>query len=356
MVHGADPQILVDAHPHIGTNRLPGVVTAMRETIERAGGRICFERKVVDVLVSSGHCRGVQVKCLVSGEVQNIESQAVILATGHSARDIYEMLHRKSVRVEPKSFALGVRVEHPQSWVDHVQYHGEEVENRLPPASYSLVCQVEGRGVHSFCMCPGGIVAPCATQPGEIVTNGWSPSKRNNPYANSGMVVQVEPQDWINLGFEGPLGGMHFQSSVERACWQAAGETQAAPAQLLRDFVEGRLSATLPKTSYVPGVVSARLDDLLPAFVVSSLREGFKSFHRKMKGFLHPQAVVIGPESRTSSPVRIPRDPDTLQHPDLRFLFPTGEGGGYAGGILSAAMDGRKTARAAVLSLVKSDS
>ena len=261
---------------------------------------------------------------------------------------MFELMHAKGLEVEAKPFAMGVRVEHPQGWVNEVQYHGEVVEDRLPPASYSLVCQVEGRGVHSFCMCPGGIVAPCATSPGEIVTNGWSPSKRNNPYANSGMVVQVGPEDWEPLGFEGPLGGLRFQESVERACWEAAGKTQAAPAQRLTDFVAGRPSSDVPSTSYLPGVVPVRLDQVLPAVVAQSLREGFQTFNRKMKGFVHRDAVVMGPESRTSSPVRIPRDPDTLQHPGLRQFYPTGEGGGYAGGILSAAMDGRKAARAAV--------
>ena len=347
VVHGADPRILVEAHPHIGTNRLPAVVSAMRETIEQAGGEVRFNTKVVDVLADDGICQGVVAKSLETGETTEVHGTAVILATGHSARDIFDLLHRKRIEVEAKPFALGVRVEHPQDWVNHVQYHGETVEDRLPPASYSLVCQVEGRGVHSFCMCPGGIVAPCATRPGEIVTNGWSPSKRNNPYANSGMVVQVGPEDWEPLGFTGPLGGLKFQESVEQACWRAAGETQAAPAQRLSDFVAGRKSSSLPTTSYVPGVVSARLDQVLPPVVARSLREGFKAFGRKMNGFVHPDAVVLGPESRTSSPVRIPRDPDTLQHPGLRQFYPTGEGGGYAGGILSAAMDGRKAARAA---------
>jgi len=354
VAHGADPRILVEAHPHIGTNRLPAVVTAMRETIERAGGRVLFETKVVGLLDEKGECKGVEVEDLTDGSKGKIQGKAVILATGHSARDIFELLHRHGLSLEAKPFALGVRVEHPQAWVDEVQYHGETVEDRLPPASYSLVCQVEGRGVHSFCMCPGGIVAPCATSPGEIVTNGWSPSKRNNPYANSGMVVQVGPDDWEPLGFKGPLGGMHFQQSVEQSCWKAAGQTQSAPAQRLTDFVQGRASNSLPKTSYVPGVTVTRLDEILPEVVTSSLREGFKTFGRKMKGFLHHDAVILGPESRTSSPVRIPRDPDTLQHPGLRQFYPTGEGGGYAGGILSAAMDGRKVARAAALSLGQS--
>ena len=352
VVHGADPQILVEAHPHIGTNRLPAVVTAMRETIERAGGRVLFNTKVVELIQDQGCCKGAVVESTETSERDKLNGEAVILATGHSARDVFQMLHDNHLQIEPKSFAMGVRVEHPQDWVNHVQYHGEQVENRLPPASYSLVCQVEGRGVHSFCMCPGGIVAPCATNPNEIVTNGWSPSKRNNPYANSGMVVQLGPGDWEPLGFTGPLGGMHFQQQVEQSCWVAGGRSQKAPAQRLVDFVNGRASATLPTTSYVPGITPARLDQVLPKVVSHGLRAGFKAFDKKMKGFLHPDAVVLGPESRTSSPVRIPRDSVTLEHPDLKGLYPAGEGGGYAGGILSAAMDGRKTAMAAIQSLL----
>lgn len=346
VVHGADPGILVEAHPHIGTNRLPAVVTALRETVERAGGEVRFESRVEALLVDGQACVGVLVR--QGFDVVQQRADAVVLATGHSARDVFGMLHRQGIALEPKPFALGVRVEHPQAWVNDVQYHGEPVEGRLPPASYSLVCQVQGKGVHSFCMCPGGIVAPCATAQEEVVTNGWSPSKRNNPYANSGMVVQLGPEDWEPLGFGGPLGGMHFQQAVERACWEAAGSTQAVPAQRLVDFVAGRLSTSLPRTSYVPGVFSARLDEVLPPVVSDALREGFRAFGRKMKGFLHPDAVVLGPESRTSSPVRIPRHPDTLQHPDLQGLYPCGEGGGHAGGILSAAMDGRKVARRCV--------
>ncbi len=353
VIHGADPHILVEAHPHIGTNRLPGVVTAMRETIKAAGGEVRFNHKVVDVLEENGTCTGVEVVCLENDTRSVVRGEAVILATGHSARDMFELIHDKGLAIEAKPFAMGVRVEHSQNWVNEVQYHGEIVEDRLPPASYSLVCQVEGRGVHSFCMCPGGVMAPCATSPGEIVTNGWSPSKRNNPHANSGMVVQVGPSDWEPLGFHGPLGGLRFQESVEQACWKVAGQTQAAPGQRLVDFVAGMPSLDLPATSYLPGVVASRLDQVLPDVVVKCLQEGFKTFDRKMKGFLHPEAVVVGPESRTSSPVRIPRDPDTLQHPGLRKFVPTGEGGGYAGGILSAAMDGRKAAMA-VLDLLDS--
>jgi hypothetical protein len=273
----------------------------------------------------------------------------VILATGHSARDIFEMLVNSGIKVEAKPFALGVRVEHPQSFVDTVQYHGESRmnlldEERLPAASYNLVAQIDGRGVHSFCMCPGGIIAPCSTNPGEVVTNGWSPSKRNSPFANSGMVVTIDNAVWEAAGFSGPLAAMHYQSMVERACWEAAGSTQAAPAQRLTDFVEGRPSRDLPECSYLPGVTPVDLNRLLPKMVVKSLRKGFIEFDRKLRGFIHEDAIVVAPESRTSSPVRIPRDKITLEHPELKGLYPCGEGGGYAGGILSAAMDGRKVA------------
>ncbi|MDA0728659.1 MAG: FAD-binding protein [Bacteroidetes bacterium] len=354
VAHGADPGILVEAHPHIGTNRLPQVVTAMRETLERAGGHVLFNHRVVDFQRSGGRFEGCSVVNTISGERIEFRAQVCVLATGHSARDVFELLHDRGWALEAKPFAMGLRVEHPQAWVDQVQYHGERVEGRLPPASYSLVCQVDGRGVHSFCMCPGGIIAPCATSPGEVVTNGWSPSKRNNPYANSGMVVQLGPEDWEPLGFEGSLGGLRFQQSVERACWEAAGSTQAAPAQRLVDFVNGRASANVPPTSYVPGVVPVRLDEVLPGVMARSLREGFRTFGQKMKGFLHPEAVVVGPESRTSSPVRIPRNPETLQHPEVQGMFPTGEGGGYAGGILSAAMDGRRVAQWASVHMLSS--
>ena len=354
VAHGADPAIQVDAHPHIGTNRLPQVVTAIRETIENCGGEVRVNTQLVDFQTCDGALTAGVVRELATDKSMTIEASACILATGHSARDVFHLLHDRGLTIEAKPFAMGVRVEHPQGWVDSVQYHGEVVEGRLPPASYSLVCQANGRGVHSFCMCPGGIVAPCATDSEEVVTNGWSPSKRNNPYANSGMVVQLQPEDWESLGFTGPLGGLEFQRHVERMCWEAAGRTQAVPAQRLTDFVRGRASSTLPTTSYVPGTVSVRLDELLPEVIAKSLQEGLLVFGQKMKGFVHRDAVVLAPESRTSSPVRIPRDPDTLQHPDLRFMFPTGEGGGYAGGILSAAMDGRRVAQAVGEALVKS--
>ena len=347
VVHGAPESILVDAHPHIGTNKLPAIITSIRETIESSGGKILFNTKLIDILSEDNQVVGVELES--GGKTEKRACKSVILATGHSARDVFEMLVNGGVKVEAKPFALGVRVEHPQSFVDTVQYHGESrvnllQEERLPAASYNLAAQIDGRGVHSFCMCPGGIMAPCATNPGEIVTNGWSPSKRNGPFANSGMVVTIDESVWEAAGFSGPLGAMHYQASVEKACWEAAGSTQAAPAQRLTDFVQGRPSRDLPECSYLPGVSAVDLNRLLPKIVVKALRKGFLEFDKKLRGFIHEEAIVLAPESRTSSPVKIPRDYITLEHPELKGLFPCGEGGGYAGGILSAAMDGRKVA------------
>ncbi|MFM1931040.1 MAG: hypothetical protein RL226_343 [Bacteroidota bacterium] len=340
VAHGADPDITVNAHPHIGTNKLPGIIEDMRNTILRCGGEVHFEARVTDIVAQDG-----RVSALVVND-QTISATHVIVATGHSARDIFELFERKKWAIEAKTFALGVRVEHPQALIDSIQYHRKDRGDFLPPASYSLVCQVDDRGVYSFCMCPGGIIAPCATAPGEVVTNGWSPSKRNNKFANSGMVVTVEAADVEAAGFSGPLGAMHFQQYVERRCCEAAGGSQAAPAQRLVDFVQGKKSIDLPDCSYTPGIVSVNLHEVLPPFVAKSLAEGFKDFGRKMRGFMTNDAVVVGPESRTSSPVRIPRHPETLCHPDVRNLYPCGEGAGYAGGIVSAAIDGQKMAAA----------
>jgi len=349
VAHGAPSDILVDAHPHIGTNKLPAIITNIRETIERAGGEVKFNTKLMDINIKGGQLASVEIEDLESSEKKEVPCSHLVLATGHSARDIFTMLHNKGVSLEAKPFAIGVRVEHPQSFIDNKQYNGESRmnfrdEERLPAAAYSLVCQVEGRGVHSFCMCPGGIIAPCATSPGEIVTNGWSPSKRDNPYANSGVVVTIDEEVWLAAGFSGPLAAMQYQAAVERACWGAAGSTQKAPAQRLVDFVKGRPSRSLPECSYHPGVTPVELHKILPSMVSKSLVQGFLEFEKKMRGYLHPEAIVLGPESRTSSPVRIPRDKDSLVHPEVDGLYPCGEGGGYAGGILSAAMDGRRVA------------
>jgi hypothetical protein len=292
-----------------------------------------FGAKVVDLTVSGGKVRGV---VLASGE--NIACTRVILATGHSARDVFTMLKEKRIAIERKDFALGVRIEHPQSIIDDVRYHTPTRDPNLPPASYTAVEQVKGLGVYSFCMCPGGIIAPCATAPDEVVTNGWSPSKRNNPFANSGIVVEVRADD------NRALGGMEFQRAIEHAAWVAGGKNQTAPAQRMTDFLEGKLSQTLPDCSYPAGIASARVDELLPKDITDRLRIGLRAFSKKMRGYLTTDAVIVAVESRTSSPVRILRDDETLEHPDVRGLFPCGEGAGYAGGIMSAAMDGMRCA------------
>lgn len=336
--HGAEPDIRLDTHPHIGTNKLPGIIEAMRERILSCGGELRFGTRVTDLIIESGAVKGV--RC---GEEVH-RGDHVVLATGHSARDIYELFDERGWAMERKDFALGVRIEHPQSWVDNCQYRGG-TEN-LPPASYSLVSQVQGNGVFSFCMCPGGVIAPCATAPGEVVMNGWSPSKRNNPYANSGVVTQVDDALLEEEGLTGVLAGLQLQRRVERACCEAAGGTQRAPAQRLTDFIDGRPSKDLPDCSYLPGITPVEISRVLPRSVARRLRAGLLEFDKKMRGYIHADAVVVAPESRTSSPVRIPRSRETLQHPDLAGLYPCGEGAGYAGGIVSAAIDGMRVADA----------
>lgn len=331
---GAEDDILVDAHPHIGTNKLPKIIVSMREKIIEMGGEVHFESKLTDLIIVKGDLKGI-----IINDSKTVQTERLILATGHSARDIFDLLHKKGLKIEAKPFALGVRIEHPQSLIDKIQYHGRVNDEYLPPASYSLVTQVEGRGVYSFCMCPGGIVAPCATAEGEVVTNGWSPSKRNNPYSNSGIVVSIQPED---LGdSENPFVCLDFQKQVEKKCWEVAGKDQKVPAQRLIDFIERKVSKDLPKTSYQPGLKSVDLNEVLPPLISDSLRKAFQDFGRKMKGFMTNEAVLHAPESRTSSPVSIPRT-ENLQHPDLKGLYPCGEGAGYAGGIISAAIDGMK--------------
>lgn len=339
---GASPDILIDAHPHIGTNKLPGIITAMREAIVAAGGEVRFNHRVTDLLVHGGAIHGVH--CSNGAELL---APHVVLATGHSARDIFALLHRKGIRIEAKPFAMGVRIEHPQHIIDRIQYHCDVRDPLLPPASYSLVQQVNDLGVYSFCMCPGGIIAPCATAQDEVVTNGWSPSKRNNPYANSGMVTTVAPARIPIKGAPGDaLISMLFQRRVEHAAWIAGGRTQQAPAQRMEDFIGGRASSDLPDCSYPPGIVPYRVDQLLPKDVSFRLREALKRSGGTMRGYRTNEAVVVAVESRTSSPVRIPRDPATLQHAEIKGFYPCGEGAGYAGGIVSAAMDGWKVAEA----------
>lgn len=332
---GATDEILVDAHPHIGTNKLPQIIVAMREKIIEFGGKIHFDSKLTDLKIERNSIAGVEI----NGST-NFDFDHVILATGHSARDIYALLHRKGIQINAKGFALGVRIEHPQDQIDQIQYHGRLNDDFLPPASYSLVTQVDGRGVYSFCMCPGGIVAPCATEQEEVVTNGWSPSKRNNPYSNSGIVVAVYPED-----FEGhesnPLVCLEFQQMVEKTCWEAAGKTQHVPAQRMKDFVDKKVSKTLPKSSYQPGLTSVDLNTVLPPMIADRLRVAFTDFGRKMRGYLTNEAVLHAPESRTSSPIQIPREKD-FQHPEIQGLYPCAEGAGFAGGIISAGIDGMK--------------
>jgi len=339
--HGAKEDILIDAHPHIGSNKLPGIVSNIRETIERCGGQVHFETRVIDLLYNGSVCSGV-----VTADHTKWEADAIILATGHSARPIYQLLHEKQITVEAKPFALGVRVEHPQPLIDGIQYGQNPRGEYLPASSYRLACQVENRGVFSFCMCPGGLVVPAATAPNELVVNGMSLSRRDSPYSNSGVVVAVEIEDLHEMGFRGVFAGLEFQRSVEKAMFEAGDGSQKAPAQRLPDFISGKLSKDLPDSSYIPGLFSARIDQLLPTFIASRLKKGFTRFGQMMKGYMTADAVVIGTESRTSSPLRIPRNPKTLMHDDAIGLFPCGEGAGFAGGILSAAMDGQRVASA----------
>ena len=332
---GADADILVDAHPHIGTNKLPKIITAMREAIIEFGGEVHFDSKLTDLRIEKQQITGLKIN-----DEPWLDFTDVVLATGHSARDIFYLLHDKNIKIEAKAFALGVRIEHQQNLIDKIQYHGDDKNPYLPPASYSLVEQVDGLGVYSFCMCPGGIIAPCATEQEEVVTNGWSPSKRNNPYSNSGIVVSVSPEDLPQHDPTDPFACLNFQKSVEKACWEAAGKTQQVPAQRMIDFVENRTSDDFPKTSYQPGIVSVNLNKVLPKMIAKRLRVAFVAFGKKMKGYYTNDAVLHAPESRTSSPILIPRDAQTLEHIEIKGLYPCGEGAGYAGGIISAAIDG----------------
>lgn len=337
--HGADESILYDAHPHIGTDRLPRIIAAMRQTILAAGGEVHFGAKATRLEIRENRIAGVWL-----GDTL-VEGAAVVLATGHSARDVYRMLHDGGVRIEAKAFAMGVRVEHPQRLIDSAQYHLPERGEYLPAASYSLVSQIGGRGVYSFCMCPGGFIVPAMTRSGESVVNGMSPSGRNSVYANSGIVTEVRLSDFEFLRERhGVLAGLCFQERLEEAAYAQVGDRQVAPAQRLADFVAGRRSRTLPACSYVPGVSPSELHRWLPGFISDSLRGGFESFGKKLRGFVTNEALVVGVESRTSSPVRIPRDPETLMHTCVEGLFPCGEGAGYAGGIVSAAIDGERCA------------
>jgi uncharacterized protein len=345
VAHGAPERILIDAHPHIGSNLLPKVVMAMRDSIRQAGGEVHFQAKVAEFILENGRARGV-----VTSDGREFTGDALILATGHSARDIYHLLEKHQVRMEQKAFAVGVRIEHPQPLIDSLQYHMPRDQERpllLPAASYRLATKIDDRGVHSFCMCPGGFIVPAATENDEVVVNGMSLARRDSPFANSGMVVTVEPED--TLPFQkrhGVLAGIAFQKQLEQAAKQFGGGGQMAPAQRLTDFIAGRASQDLPATSYFPGITPARLDEILPQWIVTRMRRGFRLFGEQMRGYVTAEANLVGFETRTSSPVRIPRDEKTLEHPDVSGLYPCGEGAGYAGGIVSAALDGLRCAEA----------
>lgn len=339
--HGANPDIMVDAHPHIGSNKLPNIVQNIRETIENFGGAVHFNSKVTDFILHNGKMEGV----VVNGEIEH-KADAVILATGHSARDIYHLLKARAIKMEVKPFALGVRIEHPQPLIDKIQYNQSPRAPQLPAASYRLACQVEGRGVFSFCMCPGGLIVPAATAPGEIVVNGMSMSRRDSPFANSGLVVAIEPEDLEPFKAHGLFAGLEYQKSVEQAVFAAGDGSQKAPAQRVPDFVNGKISASVPSTSYIPGVYSAPVHEILPAPIAGRLRAALKEFGKMMKGYYSTEAQVVATESRTSAPVKIPRNRETYMHEEVTALFPCGEGAGYAGGIISAAMDGQNVAKA----------
>lgn len=355
VAYGASPDILVDAHPHIGTNKLPQIIQDIRKKIIEMGGQVFFETRLTDIIIKNNEVQGIVTK---NGDT--ILANKIILATGHSARDIFELLDRKQIFIEAKAFALGVRAEHSQSLIDSIQYSCDYRGEYLPPSPYSIVKQVGGRGMYSFCMCPGGVIAPCATSPGEVVTNGWSPSKRDQATANSGIVVELKLEDFKPFAKFGALAGMEFQKSIEQKAWYLAGgsnfgeqakPTQKVPAQRMVDFTQNKTSSNIPKTSYVPGTTSVEMGQVFPRFITQILREGFVEFGKSMRGFLTNEAILHAPESRTSSPVRILRNPESLEHIHIKGLYPCGEGAGYAGGIISAAIDGEKCALKVVESL-----
>ncbi|MCC8089738.1 MAG: FAD-binding protein [Rikenellaceae bacterium] len=350
--HGAEESVLYDAHPHIGTDRLPRIIADIRRTILQSGGEILFNTRLTDIIIRSGKIAGV-----VCSGADRIDTNAVILATGHSARDIYKLLNRKNILLEPKAFAMGVRIEHPQTLIDSIQYHMPERGEYLPAASYTLKSQVNGRGVYSFCMCPGGFIVPAMTSGDEAVVNGMSPSGRNSVFANSGLVTEVRTEDFAHLvPAHGVLAGLVFQEQFERTAFDNGGGMRIVPAQRVADFVNGKRSSSLCKTSYHPGGESSNMKEWMPPFIYNTLRLGIQNFGKKMRGFMTNEAMLLGVESRTSSPVRIPRDTETLMHPQIYGLYPCAEGAGYAGGIVSAAIDGERCAEMAALQLGKNKS
>ncbi len=340
VAHGAHRDILVEAHPHIGSNKLPGIVSKIRETIESNGGEVIFNCWITDLILEDGKLRGA-----INYDGKEFRANATIIATGHSARDMYKLLDDKKINIEAKPFAIGVRVEHPQVLIDKIQYKQEPRSEFLPAAPYKLVSQVEGKGVFSFCMCPGGLIVPAATSPGEIVVNGMSLSKRDSPFANSGVVTEISLEDLSANGYTGTFAGLDLQKSIEQKVFEIGDGSQKAPAQRLLDFIEGKDSTDLPKTSYIPGIYPAQISEVFPEWIHQRLREGLNMFGKKMKSYLTNEAIVVATESRTSSPIKIPRNRESYMHDDLVGFFPCGEGAGYAGGILSAAMDGQNVAK-----------
>jgi uncharacterized FAD-dependent dehydrogenase len=337
--HGANPDILIETHPHVGSNKLPKVIAAVRQTILNAGGEIYYGSRVTDLIIRNKKITGVVVN-----SNQEYSADAVILAAGHSARDIFYLLDKKKIRLEAKPFAMGVRIEHPQPLINEIQYHTRIKPENLPAAVYSVSSNVEGAGVYSFCMCPGGIIVPAVTAPGEIVVNGMSMARRDSPFANSGLVVEIKQENWADENNGSPFGALKLQQKLEQHAYKLAGFSLSAPAQRATDFFEGKYSRTLPKTSYIPGVTSSRLDEELPDFIVKRLKKALKDFDRRMRGYLTEEAVLVGVETRTSSPVRVPRDRESFMHVEVQGLFPCGEGAGYAGGIVSSAIDGENCA------------
>lgn len=341
--HGAQKEILIDSHPHIGSNKLPKVVSNIRQSILSCGGEIYFNSRVTDLIIVNKKIIGV----IVNHEKEFL-ADAVILSVGHSARDIYYLLNQKGIKLESKPFAVGVRIEHPQNLIDEIQYHSKVRHPNLPAASYNLTCQIDNHGVYSFCMCPGGIIIPASTSPDELVLNGMSVSKRNSPFANSGLVVSVNEKDWKKYETFGVFSGLEFQKEIERTAFEIGGKTQTAPAQRVTDFLNKKLSSTLPATSYIPGVISSPLHEILPRNIVNGITKALYIFNKKMKGYITEEAQLLAPETRTSSPIRIPRNSETLMHVETEGLFPCGEGAGYAGGIVSSAIDGEKAADAVI--------
>jgi uncharacterized protein len=339
--HGSQKEILIDAHPHIGSNILPKVVQSIRETIISCGGEVHFQSRVSDFIIEENRFKG-----LIINSNQEIPGDSVILAAGHSSRDIYELLGNKNVTIEPKPFAVGVRIEHPQKLIDEIQYHSKQRSEYLPASSYNLSCQVNDRGVYSFCMCPGGVIIPASTAGDELVLNGMSVSRRDSMYANSGLVVTVDEKDWNEFSNFGIFAGLEYQKQIEKKAFEAGGRTQCAPAQRVTDFVKNKISNSLPDTSYIPGTVSTSISDILPNKITDSLSKGLQLFDKKMRGYFTEEAQILAAETRTSSPIKVPRDPETLMHVKISGLFPAGEGAGYAGGIVSAAIDGERAAEA----------